>query len=213
MTRPAFASPRAATTPPIWRSARKRSEAEIAEICDRYGFPAKYRKRGGVFGVIEIFVEGCQMLEVLTDEMQREYTSSDHHRELDGDDRGAGPAAGRLRLDEPGRGVTAAPMFEAEAIRLREILLAREGVSPLLNLGSSTRAFREIAKPHIERELFAPLAAAGIAVFHSDLKAGRRRRPRRRHPRSGGAGRAQGAGLPLHPASPTCWSMSATARR
>jgi hypothetical protein len=53
-----------------------RSEAEIAEICDRYGFPAKYRKRGGVFGVIEIFVEGCQMLEVLTDEMQREYVSA-----------------------------------------------------------------------------------------------------------------------------------------
>jgi hypothetical protein len=53
-----------------------RKEAEIAEICDRYGFPAKYRKRGGVFGVIEIFVEGCQMLEVLTDEMQREYVSA-----------------------------------------------------------------------------------------------------------------------------------------
>jgi hypothetical protein len=54
----------------------KRSEAEIAEICDRYGFPAKYRKRGGVFGVIEIFVEGCQMLEVLTDRMQREYVAA-----------------------------------------------------------------------------------------------------------------------------------------
>jgi hypothetical protein len=62
-------------------------------------------------------------------------------------------------------------MFEAEAIRLREILLAREGISPLLNLGSSTRAFREIAKPHIARDLFSPLAAAGIAVFHSDLRA------------------------------------------
>lgn len=62
-------------------------------------------------------------------------------------------------------------MFEAEATRLREILLAREGISPLLNLGSSTRAFREAAKPHIHRELFAPLEAAGVAVFHSDLKA------------------------------------------
>jgi hypothetical protein len=62
-------------------------------------------------------------------------------------------------------------MFEAEAIRLREILLAEgEGVSPLLNLGSSTRNFREREKPHIERELFGPLGAAGIAVFHSDLK-------------------------------------------
>ena len=61
-------------------------------------------------------------------------------------------------------------MFEAEAIRLREILLAQGEVSPLLNLGSSTRFFREQAKPHIERELFAPLRAAGVAVFHSDLK-------------------------------------------
>ena len=61
-------------------------------------------------------------------------------------------------------------MFEAEAIRLREILLAQGEVSPLLNLGSSTREFREQAKPHIERELFAPLRAAGVTVFHSDLK-------------------------------------------
>lgn len=61
-------------------------------------------------------------------------------------------------------------MFEAEAIRLREILLAQGEISPLLNLGSSTRAFREDAKPHIERELFGPLRAAGVTVFHSDLK-------------------------------------------
>jgi SAM-dependent methyltransferase len=61
-------------------------------------------------------------------------------------------------------------MFDAEAARLREILLERRAVSPLLNLGSSTRAFRETEKPHIQRELFAPLEAAGIAVVHSDLK-------------------------------------------
>lgn len=61
-------------------------------------------------------------------------------------------------------------MFEAEAIRLREILLAQTEVSHLLNLGSSTRAFREQAKPHIERELFGPMRAAGVSVFHSDLK-------------------------------------------
>jgi SAM-dependent methyltransferase len=63
-------------------------------------------------------------------------------------------------------------MFEAEAIRLREILLAQRDVSPLLNLGSSTGAFRTLAKPHIERELFAPLRAAGVAVIHSDCKPG-----------------------------------------
>ena len=61
-------------------------------------------------------------------------------------------------------------MFEAEAIRLREILLGQGEISPLLNLGSSTRTFREQAKPHIERELFAPLRAAGVELVHSDLK-------------------------------------------
>jgi SAM-dependent methyltransferase len=61
-------------------------------------------------------------------------------------------------------------MFDREAARLREILLGQRAVSPLLNLGSSTRAFRETAKPHIHDELFAPLAAAGVRVFHSDLK-------------------------------------------
>ena len=56
--------------------ATRKSEAEIYALCDRYGFPGKYRKRGGVFGVIEIFAEDCQMIEVLTDEMQREYTGA-----------------------------------------------------------------------------------------------------------------------------------------
>ena len=63
-------------------------------------------------------------------------------------------------------------MLAAEAVRLREILLARPHVSPLLNLGSSTGHFRTVAKPHVERELFAPLRAAGIEVVHSDLKSG-----------------------------------------
>lgn len=62
-------------------------------------------------------------------------------------------------------------MFEAEAIRLREILLDAGTVSPLLNLGSSTKYFREGVKPHIERELFGPLRCAGVQVIHCDLKA------------------------------------------
>jgi len=62
-------------------------------------------------------------------------------------------------------------MFDTEAARLCEILLGAGEASPLLNLGSSTRAFRERAKPHIEARLFAPLREAGIAVVHSDLKA------------------------------------------
>ena len=39
----------------------------------REGWPAKYRKRGDAFGVIELWVEGTRMIEVLTPAMQREY--------------------------------------------------------------------------------------------------------------------------------------------
>jgi hypothetical protein len=43
-------------------------------------------------------------------------------------------------------------------------------ISPLLNIGSSTREFREVRQPHIEAEIFAPLRAAGVEVIHTDLK-------------------------------------------
>jgi len=49
---------------------------EVMAICAREGWQAKYRRRGGVFGVIEIFAEDCQMIEVLTEEMQREYVAA-----------------------------------------------------------------------------------------------------------------------------------------
>ena len=52
------------------------SSAEVFAIALREGWPAKYRKRGGVFGVIELWIEGRQMIEVLTPEMQAEYLSS-----------------------------------------------------------------------------------------------------------------------------------------
>ena len=41
---------------------------------------------------------------------------------------------------------------------------------PILNLGSSTKAFREELKPHIDREVFAPLRKAGTQVLHADIK-------------------------------------------
>lgn len=63
-------------------------------------------------------------------------------------------------------------MLAAEAVRLREILFDQANPSPLLNLGSSTRRFREQDQPHVERELFAPLRRAGVAIVHSDLKPG-----------------------------------------
>jgi hypothetical protein len=51
------------------------SEAVFA-IARREGWPAKYRKRGGLFGVIELWIEGRQMIEVLTPQMQAEYLAT-----------------------------------------------------------------------------------------------------------------------------------------
>jgi hypothetical protein len=45
-------------------------------VAAREGWPAKYRKRGGVFGVIELWIEGDRMIEVLTPEMQAEYLAA-----------------------------------------------------------------------------------------------------------------------------------------
>jgi hypothetical protein len=52
------------------------SQDEVMTIARREGWPAKYRKRGGMFGVIEMWIEGRQMMEVLTPEMQAEYQAS-----------------------------------------------------------------------------------------------------------------------------------------
>ena len=53
----------------------KMTTDEVLALAQREGWPAKYRKRGGAFGVIEMWVEGWRMIEVLTPEMQQEYLS------------------------------------------------------------------------------------------------------------------------------------------
>ncbi|NNM78252.1 hypothetical protein HJG53_15270 [Sphingomonas sp. ID1715] len=50
-----------------------KSIEEIYAIAEREGWHAQYFSRGGAFGVIEVWIDGCQMIEVLTPEMQREY--------------------------------------------------------------------------------------------------------------------------------------------
>ena len=45
-------------------------------------------------------------------------------------------------------------------------------LSPCLNLGSSTLDFRVTRKPHIQRNLIAPLERHGIAFVHVDMKEG-----------------------------------------
>jgi hypothetical protein len=51
------------------------TEAEVLAIAAREGWEAKYRKRGGLFGVIEFWLENRVLIEVLTAEMQAEYVS------------------------------------------------------------------------------------------------------------------------------------------
>ena len=65
-------------------------------------------------------------------------------------------------------------MFKSESIRLSCLLSERtpEELSPLLNVGSSTRAFRETDQPWIEPDLFAPLRARGVQTIHLDLREG-----------------------------------------
>ena len=65
-------------------------------------------------------------------------------------------------------------MFRAEARWLyRQIsTFPREQVSPLLNIGSSTRRFREIEQPWTSEELFSPLRASGIDMIHVDFREG-----------------------------------------
>jgi len=52
------------------------SQDQVLAIAQREGWLAKYRKRGGFFGVIEMWIEGDRMVEVLTAEMQAEYLAA-----------------------------------------------------------------------------------------------------------------------------------------
>jgi len=45
----------------------------VLAIAQREGWPAKLRRRGRTSTAIELWVEGCQLVEVLTPEMQQEY--------------------------------------------------------------------------------------------------------------------------------------------
>lgn len=45
-------------------------------------------------------------------------------------------------------------------------------LSPIVNIGSSTRAFREEVQPFIHELIFAPLQKRGVKIIHSDIKAG-----------------------------------------
>ncbi|MAM94872.1 hypothetical protein [Parvibaculum sp.] len=65
-------------------------------------------------------------------------------------------------------------MRPSEAKAIGEILarLDRQEISPFLNLGSSTGAFRSISQSHIDRFIFRPLAERGVEGLHADIKPG-----------------------------------------
>lgn len=52
------------------------SQEAVMAIAAREGWPAKYRKRGDMFGVVEVWIDGRQMMEILTPEMQAEYLAN-----------------------------------------------------------------------------------------------------------------------------------------
>lgn len=52
------------------------SQQDVLAIAAREGWTAKYRKRGGMFGVVELWIENTLMIEVLTESMVSEYLDS-----------------------------------------------------------------------------------------------------------------------------------------
>jgi hypothetical protein len=46
---------------------------EVMTIAAENGWSAKYCRRADLFGLIEVWIDGCLLIEVLTKEMQREY--------------------------------------------------------------------------------------------------------------------------------------------
>ena len=62
--------------------------------------------------------------------------------------------------------------IEAKWIEAALQAFPAEDLSPILDIGSQTLAFRTQEKPFIQNDLFAPLMARGISIIHSDLQEG-----------------------------------------
>ena len=63
-------------------------------------------------------------------------------------------------------------MMVSDAKWLGKVLpqFSNEELSPVLNIGSSTKKFREHDQPHIHKYVFSPLEQRGVEVIHCDLK-------------------------------------------
>ena len=71
-----------------------------------------------------------------------------------------------------GTGVRLTIMMRCDAEWLASSLarFRPDELSPIINLGSSTRTFRERKQPYMDALVFKPLRERGIAIVHSDLK-------------------------------------------
>lgn len=65
-------------------------------------------------------------------------------------------------------------MRVSEAVWLRSVLngFSVNELSPLIEVGASTREFRIAHQPHLDREIHAPLRARGVQLVAMDLKSG-----------------------------------------
>jgi SAM-dependent methyltransferase len=65
-------------------------------------------------------------------------------------------------------------MFDRESRWVADRLAAYPAgqLSPLLNVGSSTRDFRELTQPWTTRNIFAPLVERGVEIVHLDAREG-----------------------------------------
>jgi hypothetical protein len=65
-------------------------------------------------------------------------------------------------------------MMGCDAAWLGKVLAryGNEELSPIVNIGSSTKHFREVVQPFVQAEVFAPLEARGVQIIHSDIKDG-----------------------------------------
>lgn len=61
---------------------------------------------------------------------------------------------------------------EAAWIGQRLRTLPPDQISPVLELGAATQEFRTVFKPHIDREIHAPLRERGVVIVHADAKSG-----------------------------------------
>jgi len=83
-----------------------------------------------------------------------------------------GPAALTGGLPERGGHGTDGRVFVDESLWIRRAL---EGASlrpgaTVLDIGSSTLAFRTVAQPYVDRNVFAPLRERGVKVLHLDAR-------------------------------------------